>query len=236
MKIFVAYGYNQRDEWIPELIFPIIRAFGDEPVTGDDLQGELITEAVIESIRRSDALIAAATRRGDQPDATGKWPTHRWVTDELSQALALRKRVVEIRETGVDSQGGIAGDRQRIEYDETKRDKCLVEIVKAIGNWHQGGTIKLQLLPEDVAAEIFPLLEDPELRCSYRLYVDSDIGDEIDTRIIPMPGGLVVHAAGVRRDAHIQVKVKYRDKSWTSNFESTESYGIRMRKTGNKPA
>lgn len=232
MKIFVAYGFNPRDEWVSELIFPILRAFGDEPVTGEDLQGEQITEAVIESIRRCDALIAVATRRGEQPDATGKWPTHRWVTDELSQAISLRKRVVEIRETGVDSQGGIAGDRQRIEYDEAKRDKCLVEIVKAVGNWHQGGTVKLQLLPEDFAQAIFPYLDNPELRCSYCLYSDNNVGDEIQTRIIPITGGLFVQAAGVRRDALIQVKVRYRDQAWTSSFESTESFGIRMRKSG----
>jgi hypothetical protein len=232
MKIFLAYGYNARDQWVPELLVPIIRAFGDEPVTGEDLQGEQITEAVIENIKRSDALIAFATRRGDQPDATGKWPTHRWVTDELSQAISMRKRVVEIRETGVDSQHGIAGDRQYIEYDESRRDKCLVEIVKAIGKWHQGGVIKLQLLPEDFATQIFPYLDSPELRCSYCLYVGSDVTDPIQTRIIPITGGLFVQAAGVPRNAFIQVKVQYRDKAWTSSFESTESLGIRMQKIG----
>ena len=232
MKIFVAYGYNQRDRWIQELVFPIIRAFGDEPVTGEELQGEQITDAVIEKIKRCDALIAFATRRGEQPDAVGKWTTHRWVTDELSLAIPMGKRVVEVREDGVNDQGGVAGGRQHVQYDEANRDKCLVEIVKAIGKWHQGGVFKLQLLPEEFAKEVFPFLESPELRCSYCMYVDNVVTEEIQTRILPITGGLFVQAGGVPRDALIQIKVKYRDKAWNSSFESTDSFGIRMQKIG----
>jgi hypothetical protein len=63
MKIFVAYGYNDRDRWIPDLVFPIIRAFDDEVITGEELQGEQITDAVRRKIQQSDALIAFATIR-----------------------------------------------------------------------------------------------------------------------------------------------------------------------------
>ncbi len=28
MKIFLAYGYNSRDEWISEMVVPLIEAFG----------------------------------------------------------------------------------------------------------------------------------------------------------------------------------------------------------------
>ncbi len=229
MKIFVGYGFNRpRDLWVPELIFPIIRAFGDEVVTGEDLQGEIITDAVRKSIEDSDALIAFATRR----DSSGqdRWSTHRWVTDELTVALTCRKPVVEVREQGVDEQGGIAGDRQRINYDESQRDKCLVEVVKAIGRWHRGSTVKLQLLPEEFVQDIRPSLKQVNLRCTYQLLQPEtgSVGDEIPTTILPMPGGLFVHAKNVPRTSYIRIRVECPGKSWASNFESIDSFDIRL--------
>jgi hypothetical protein len=200
MKIFVAYGYNERDKWIPEMVFPLIRAFGDEPVAGDEMPGEVISAGVIERIKRSDALIAFATRR--------------------------------VREEGVDDQGGVAGDRQRILYEEAKRDKCIVEIVKALGNWRQGGMVKLQLLPTDFVKEILPILYSEELKCSYCLYMDNDVSEDFPTRIIPISNGLFVRLVGIPNNALIQVKVRYRKKSWNSVFESTDSLGINMFQSG----
>jgi hypothetical protein len=228
MRIFVAYGYNDRDRWIPNFIFPIIRAFGDEVVTGEDLQGELITDAIRKSIKDSDALIAFTTRR--DPIGQDRWSTHRWVTDELSQALAYNLPVVEVRERGVDDQGGIAGDRQRITYDENQRDKCLVELVKTIGGWHQGNTIKLQLLPDEFVQYIRPLLRQPNLHCTYRLLgaEDDSPGEEMPTTILPITGGLFVHAKNVPRASLIQIRVECSGKSWASSFESVDSLGIHL--------
>ena len=102
MKIFVAFGYNPRDRWIPELVFPIIKAFGDEVVSGEEIPGQQITDAIIREIRQSHALLAFTTRRdkiGDQE----RWTTHRWVTDELSQALAPPPLRVAAIPTSVES-------------------------------------------------------------------------------------------------------------------------------------
>ena len=167
MKIFVGYGFNDRDKWIPDLVYPIIHAFGDEVVTGEDLEGDQITAAVRQKIADSDALIGFLTRRGE-PDANGVWKTHRWVIEEIATAIS-KKLVVEVRETGVDDQGGIACDRQRIPYDEHSRDKCLVEVVKTIGKWHSLERVKLKVLPEEYVQELSPLLRDPDLKCTYQI-------------------------------------------------------------------
>lgn len=227
MKIFVAFGYNERDKWIPNLVFPIIRAFGDEVVTGEDIQGEQITDAVIKEIRESNALMAFATRR--EEIAENRWITHRWVYDELASALAIKLPAAEIREIGVDEQGGIAGDRQRIIYNETERDKCLVEIVKTLGNWHSSVTIEMQLLPEEWVRTVRPLLRNPDLRCTYQILEKSGVmGDEIRGTILPITGGLFVRAQNVPRMSLIRIRVECSGKSWSSNFESIDSLGIRL--------
>jgi hypothetical protein len=227
MKIFVAYGYNDRDRWVETLVFPIIRAFGDEVVTGEELQGEQITDAVRRKIQGSDALVAFVTRR--EEIGPGRWTTHRWVTDELAHALALGRPVVEVRESGVDDQGGIGGDRQRIAYDERQRDRCLVELVKTLGRWHQARDVQLKLLPETFAQAVFPLLRHPRLRCTYRLLVDDEESEDIPTRILPITGGLFIRARGVPPEALLQVHVECEGRSWTSSYESTDALSIAMR-------
>lgn len=46
MKIFVGFGYNDRDKWIRDLVFPIIRAFGHEVLTGEEAYGDILPEYV----------------------------------------------------------------------------------------------------------------------------------------------------------------------------------------------
>ena len=55
--------------------------------------------------------MAFLTRR-DDPDVDGVYRTHRWVADELAFAMGRNMKVVEVREKGVDDQGGLGGDRQ----------------------------------------------------------------------------------------------------------------------------
>lgn len=227
MKIFVAFGYNERDKWIPNLVFPIIKAFGDEVVSGEEIQGEQITNAVIREIRQSNALIAFATRR----DKIGqnRWTTHRWITDELSQAIVLNLPVAEVRETGVDEQGGIAGDRQRITYNESERDKCLVEIVKTLGNWHSSNTIELKLMPDECIQAVRPLLKNPKLRCIYQILErNGRMSEEIQAQILPITGGLFVRAQNVPPMSFIQIRVECAGMSWSSEFENVESLGIHL--------
>jgi hypothetical protein len=88
MRIFVGFGFNERDRWVKDLVFPLIKAFGAEGVSGEELQGEQITDAVRRQIASCDALIGFVTRRDDL--GNGRWSTHRWVTDELSHALPLK--------------------------------------------------------------------------------------------------------------------------------------------------
>lgn len=227
MKIFVAFGYNQRDKWIPSLVFPIIRAFGDEVVSGEELQGQQITDAVIREIRQSNALMAFVTRRDKIDD--NRWTTHRWVTDELSHALAFKLPVVEIREVGVDDQGGIAGDRQRVIYNENERDKCLVEIVKTLGNWHSNETMELQLLPEECIQAVRPLLRNPGLRCTYQiLEKNGTMGEEMTATILPITGGLFIRAKNIPPMSYIRIRIECSGKSWSSNFENIDSLGIHL--------
>lgn len=225
MKIFVGYGYQERDQWIEDLVFPIIEAFGSEVISGKEVHGRIISEAIRNEIQKSDALIAFLTRR-ERTDDGGN--THRWVSDELATALAFKLRVLEVREVGVTGQGGMAGDRQRIEYDKKNRDRCLVELVKAIGQWHRIASVQLQLLPRQFVDEIRPLLRRPGFRCTYNLIEGNNEISDNEANIFPVTGGLFINLKDVSRKALVQVHVEASGKSWTSDFEPIEQFRIHL--------
>jgi hypothetical protein len=50
MKIFVVYGYNERDAWIERDVFPILQALNLEVTDGKDMHGETLQDGVKERI------------------------------------------------------------------------------------------------------------------------------------------------------------------------------------------
>lgn len=227
MKIFVAYGYNERDKWIERMVFPLIKAFGSEVETGEETYEGDIPEAVLKKIRRSDALMGFTTLR--EPETAGSTLTHRWVIEEIAAAKTLKKKFVEIREKGVDAQGGITLAHQRITYDEKARDECLVKIVQALGVWQSTNLIRVQLLPEGIRSDLQPLLNDAGLSCSYRVKSGGFTDDDIAAKIEGIKGGLFIDVPQLKPEELIQIKIKHGNRTWTSDYESLSSYGINLR-------
>lgn len=229
MKIFVAYGYNERDKWIKELVFPIIEAFGADVETGETTYDGAIPDSVRNKIRRSDALIAFTTRRN--PQDSGDKLTHRWVIEELAVAAAidsLKNRTVEVREKGVDEQGGMTHANQRIIYDGAERDKCLVEIVKVVGVWQSANLVRVQLLPEVIRTDLRLLLRDEGLVCKYRVRSGGFTDDYVETKIEKISNGLFIHIPQPKSDELVQISVKHGSRVWESSYESLNSYGISL--------
>ena len=123
MKIFVGFGYNQRDAWIKEIVFPIIESFDAEILSGENLQGLVLADGVKEKITECDALLGFFTPRDEK--ANGKFTTHDWVRDEFTFALNSGKEAVPVVESKVDWNDGMAGNRQRVEFKEEAKEKLL---------------------------------------------------------------------------------------------------------------
>lgn len=227
MKIFVGYGYNDRDKWIEGYVFDLIRAFGGEPVTGKEIYGEQLEDGVRQQIRDCDALLAFTTRR--KRIANGKYSTHQWVTDEIITALEAKLPFVEVRETCVDRQPGMPGGRQYIPYDASARDECLIQIAKALGKWRQQLPVKLQLLPEAVTRSIRPYVGKAGFHCNYKVYRNGIESAAKETNVIPLPGGLFVLVSGLGTLASVQISVEAGGKTWTSDYSSIDAVSVELR-------
>src|SRR5881394_3460130 len=107
MRIFVGYGYNERDRWIEDYVLPLVVDFGCEVAHGKAVYGGALPDEVMKVIRTSDAVMGFTTRR--ESVAKGQYRTHDWVVHELLAANSQDPRIpwVEVREDGVISPGGI---------------------------------------------------------------------------------------------------------------------------------
>jgi hypothetical protein len=131
MKIFVGFGYNDRDRWIEEQVFPILGGMGFIVVDGKDMHGQVLSPEVQSRIEQSDAAIGFFTVREGQGEAD--FTSHIWVRDEMVHANAKGKPIIPVKEEGARIPDGLLGNRQYIPLRQSDRLACVAELVGALG-------------------------------------------------------------------------------------------------------
>jgi hypothetical protein len=232
MRIFVGYGYNDRDKWIEEYVFPLLVAMGYDIAHGKVVYGGGLSEEIVKVIRMSDAMIGFTTRRGDPVE--GGYRTHEWVIHELSTAAAFsdpRIPWVEVRESGVMPPGGAldAVGAQRIKYAENNRAKCLVEIAQAASRFEELTHITpVRLGPGDIADVIAGLSQDPTFHCECEVLRRLRQLPAEPVAVLPMKGSLFVQLRGIQRDDLVRISVSARGRVWRSSYESVDTVDVQL--------
>ncbi len=231
MKVFIGYGYNAQDKWVQKFVIPLVEALGCVVVNGEEMQGERLSEGVINRITEADVCIGLLTKRGRKKNEDGTFPTHRWVIEELVTAVNKGKPIFEIRELGIDSQKGINGDRQRYDFKETS--EVLLEITKFVMNEKRkiSGRI-FMLLPPEVIADIRPHLASNDIECVYRFMVKTRTTQYESTVVEKFGGGLGIVVKNIPDDdASIEIVIKGPQRlSWSSGFVSVGSINVHIQK------
>jgi hypothetical protein len=232
MRIFVGYGYNERDRWIEDYVLPLVVAFGCEVVHGKAVYGGALPDEVMKGIRTSDAVIGFTTRR--ESVAPGQYRTHDWVVQELLTAHAQESRIpwVEIREEGVISPGGIleSADAQRIDYREEDRAGCLVKIAQALRRFHDLTSVTMiRLRPISAVEQISPLLDDPSFACTCQTLRGAVQLSPRRTPAFPIKGGLFVQLRGVAQGELVRIVISARGRIWRSDYESVDTVDVQVK-------
>lgn len=230
MKIFVAFGYNADDKWIKDLVFPLIQSFDGTVITGEDIYGLNIPNAVSERIRSAEGLIAFLTRR-DKLD-TGKYTSHQWVSDELATAIGFSIPVIEVREKEVSTSGGIASGRQYIVFELEKKAELMVELAKALSEWRKDFVPKrIKLLPDEIVQEVRPFIRGGQLDCKYQFLEGNKPSKEYATKPYKIGQGLCIDVIHVpSEESLIQVMLSGPGFSWTSGFEPVKLLTINLQR------
>ena len=233
MKVFVAFGYNDQDLWIRQFVIPLVETLGCEVVTGEDMHGQNLATGVLNLMSDSDACIGFLTRRGNQPNQDGTYPTHLWVQQELTVALSRNISVFEIRESGIDTQNGILGDRQRFEYQNNDRHKVLLEVAKFIMKEKPKHSGKIFIMaPPEIISEIHPFFVNSNIKCRYRFMVKTRQTSFVDTTIERFGGGLGIVVRNIPDDdASIEIVLEGPSgNNWSSGFISVGSINVQIKR------
>jgi hypothetical protein len=234
VKTFIGYGYNARDKWIEEAVFPIVEAFDDEVLHGKTIPGQQLADGVKDLIRRSDTLIGFNTRRLDPVTGELGQTSHTWVLQELAIALALDVPRLEVREKDGNPQPGIGAGVQYLEYDPAARDSFLVEFISNYAELRKRASrFELHLMPDAFRDAVAPFLADANLRCSYQL-MDGDTWEErpeVATRVIKIKGGLFIKTGRVPRKDFIRVRIECGQVfRWASEYQAVDTRMIYLNK------
>ncbi len=232
MRVFVGYGYNERDTWIETLILPLIEAFGSEPVHGKTVFGGALANEVVQLIRASDAMIGFTTRRDEI--GGGRFSTHPWVVSELNAAFSQNPGIpfVEVREDGVAPSGGAfeAANYQRIDYTEADRASCLLQVAQALRRFcDQTRVIRVRLRPESIIEEIDGLLYDPSFVCRCQTYARGIESSPRVIPVVPVKGNLEVQLRDVGDDDLVRITISAAGRTWRSDYESVDTVDIRLK-------
>jgi hypothetical protein len=231
MKIFVGFGYHQRDEWIKELVFPLINSFDGDVISGEEIFGAVLSDGVKDKIKECDVLFAMFTPRDEK--ANGRFTTHDWVRDEYLHAINSNKKVVAFIESKVDWNQGMAGDRQYVPFAEDKKEKLLVDMANILSQWSKIYVSKRLrfLAPPEFIGEIRPLISRGEVKCTYRYLVGPNESPETEASLIKIAGGICIDLKNPPPvNGMVQVKVVANGINWSSDYESLEFLSINLSK------
>lgn len=230
MRVFVGYGYNDRDAWIEKLVFPLLKALGCEPVEAKVSFGSDLTTKVKQTLLGCNAMVGFLTRRDSAgTDVLGnpKWTTHTWVVQELGAAYA-EMPVIEVREKGIDPQLGMGASYQRIEFEETNRDQCLVELAVAIAELREENSVhRFRLGPPNVAEQIRSGLP-PGSGAQYRVRTKNKESAPRQSPIVRIQGALYVDIPNLKPDDFVEISVDVGGKLWRSDYEAVDAVEVKL--------
>ena len=227
MRVFVGYGYNARDKWIEEQVFPILRCAGFTVVHGKDMHGQQLQPEVTNRIDQSDVVVGFFTIREGQGDAD--YTSHIWVRDEVLYGVARNKPIVPIKETGVKVPDGLLGNRQYIPLDQGDRLASVVELVCALGKRNMR---RIRLDPNDDAlrASLWKLRKTPGFAIRYRTQDTEGVESDFrEGRLELVDQGFYLDLAEIPKKAYVEVEGLLNGAvQFSSGWASADAVQIRI--------
>jgi hypothetical protein len=126
--VFIGQSFTNEDAALNSTVGKLLEAYGLRAVTGERPKADSVSKKVRERIEAAEYFLGIFTRR-ERLRGRREWTTSAWVIDEKAYALANRKKLILLRETGVQSIGGIQGDYEYIEFTRDDLPDMLVKLV-----------------------------------------------------------------------------------------------------------
>lgn len=165
MRVFVAYGYNDRDAWIEAQVLTILRSIGFAVFHDKAMHGQELKDEVRRRLDMSDAAIGFLTLRDGQGDAD--YTSHLWVRDAMVHAIAKGRPIIPIREIGVKIPPALLGNPQFINLDQNDRLGRVVQLMRALQRRNLR-SVRLDPDDDELRAKLGGWRNKPEFKIRYR--------------------------------------------------------------------
>jgi hypothetical protein len=227
MRIFVGFGYNDRDRWIQDQVFPILQGMGFTIVDGKDMYGEILQPEVQSRIEQSDAAVGFFTIRDGQGNA--EFNSHMWVRDELVHANARGKPVIPVKEEGARVPEGLLGNRQYIVLRQNDRLACVAELVHALGLRNMR-RIRMEPEGDQLRRDLYQLRRTPGFKVRYRTQDTNGLESAYrEGRMELIDQGFYLNLADVPKRAYVEVEGLLNDQTkFSSGWVSADAVLVRI--------
>jgi len=116
---FVGHSFAPADSLVVEFVVKTLTAAGIAIVTGEKPTTDRLSEKIQRRIEAQGIFVGIFSRR-DKTPGKDEWSTSTWVIEEKAYALALKRKLILLKEDGVVSIGGIQGDREYLEFSRSR--------------------------------------------------------------------------------------------------------------------
>jgi hypothetical protein len=128
---FIGQSFADNDAKVNESVRRFLIAYGLTVATGEKPSADTVSAKVKMRIDAADMFVGIFTRR-DKLAARNEWAPSAWVVDEKAYALAKDKRLILLKEKGVNSVGGLQGDYEYLEFERTDLADLLVRLLEVL--------------------------------------------------------------------------------------------------------
>ena len=128
---FIGQSFAEDDAGVNEAVRRFLKAYGLTVTTGEKPSAQTVSAKVKARIEEADIFVGIFTRR-DKLARKQEWATSAWVIDEKAYALAKGKRLILLKESGVNSVGGLQGDYEYLEFDRATLENLLIRFLETL--------------------------------------------------------------------------------------------------------
>lgn len=126
---FLGQSFDVGDRTVNQCVCDVLESLGIKVATGEKPKAERISDKVKRLIEEQSIFVGIFTRR-DKIARKSEWTTSAWVIDEKAYAVGRQKRLILLKEDGVNSIGGIQGDYEYIEFSRDFLERLAISLIQ----------------------------------------------------------------------------------------------------------
>jgi hypothetical protein len=126
---FVGQSFTVVDDRVNHTVKRFLESMNVKVITGEKPAADSISAKVRRRIESAELFVGVFTRR-DRLAGRQEWSTSTWIVDEKAYALARDKKLVLIKEEGVQSIGGLQGDYEYIEFQRDRLENLVLALLE----------------------------------------------------------------------------------------------------------